>query len=386
MPWEEKTVNQSRSEFVIEAIEAEYSFSKLCEKYKITRKTGYKWLNRYKSGETLSNQSRKPFHSPNKTPDKTEKLILNERSLHPVWGARKLKKSLENKGFSELPSTSTISDILKRNNCISNEESQKHKPYIRFEKEKPNQLWQVDFKGDFAMLDNLRCYPLTVLDDHSRFNLAISAKLNQQGIGVFKTFTYLFNEYGIPDCILSDNGNPWGNSQCTGFTRFEIWLMQLDILPIHGRPRHPQTQGKEERFHRTMKAELLMQVPILNIKHAQEKFDIYRNEYNNERPHEALGLDVPAQHYKASTRKFSAKVESFEYSEPRNLRKIRGNGYITYRSKEHYLSEALIGEYVNLVPSSVPNQMKVQYRNFNIARIDLDKNKVIDKRIYPIKP
>jgi transposase InsO family protein len=242
MPWEEYTVEQNRLNFVLESIEKELSFSALCRKYNITRKTGQKWLDRYLNGEDLSNRSNTPFHMPNKTSTDIEMLILNARKSHDTWGSRKLKKYLENKGYSNLPAHSTISDILKRNNCISKSESLKHLPYTKFERDLPNELWQTDFKGDFLMSNGKRCFPLTVLDDNSRYSLCIDAKDNQKSEGVFGSFERLFKTYGLPNAILCDNGNPWGCSQRTGYTKFEVWLMKLDIQPIHGRILHPQTQ------------------------------------------------------------------------------------------------------------------------------------------------
>ena len=385
MPWEEKTVEKSRAEFVREALAKEQSFSEICRKYAITRKTGYKWIERYQNNKGLKSQSKAPFHTPNKTSEDTEQIILKARESHPTWGARKLKRYLQNNGIEALPAHSTITDILKRNNKITHEESLEHTAYTRFVRENPNELWQVDFKGDFLLMNNERCFPLTVLDDHSRYSLAIDAKRNQQGIGVFESFNRIFSEYGLPESLLCDNGNPWGTSQRTGYTKFEVWLMKLNILPIHGRPLHPQTQGKEERFHRTMKSDIIGINSLKDFEYAQQQFDLFRYQYNHERPHDALDLDVPAKHYKVSHRRMPSKIICPNYEENSNIRKINEKGYFSFQNHSYFLSEAFAHEYIEIVPSSIDGFIKIHYGKFKIARIDLQEQLYVSKSIYRVE-
>lgn len=382
MPWKEKTVEESREDFILEAQKKEESFSALCRRYGISRKTGYKWLNRYNTGESLKDQSKAPFNTPNKTDNDTESLILDLRKRHSAWGPRKLKRRLEEQGHTNLPAVSTICRILTRNHCVSKEESLAHTPYQRFEKKQPNEMWQTDFKGDFALQNGQRCYPLTVLDDHSRFSLCIDAKENQQGNGVFASFDRLFRTYGLPQSILCDNGNPWGTSQSTGYTRFEVWLMELGILPIHGRPLHPQTQGKEERFHRTMKDELLRRTPIEDMTAAQDSFDKFRSCYNNERPHASLNYDVPAKHYHTSDRLMPDRIMEWEYPNEYEIRKIKTSGYLTYRNHGYFLSEAFGEKTIGIRESSVYGFINLYYRDFWIGRISLEEKLFVSKRIY----
>ena len=172
MPWESKTVKDLREEFVIAAKKSD-NFSKLCREYEITRKTGYKWLNRYNNGENLCDQSRKPNHTANRTSVEVEQLILTLRKENPGWGAKTLKKVLENQGHINIPCAKTINNILNRNGCISSDESEKRHKYIRFQKEHCNEMWQTDFKGDFALADGNRCFPLDIIDDSSRYLLKI---------------------------------------------------------------------------------------------------------------------------------------------------------------------------------------------------------------------
>lgn len=380
MPWEDKTVKKTRMEFVSSAVDGEKSISELCREYSITRKTGYKWITRYKNGENLSDKSHAAFNTPNKTPDDVEQKILDFRANHPAWGARKIKRLLEDKGNSDIPAASTIADILKRNHCIEPEESKKHIAYKHFEYSKPNELWQMDFKGDFGMLDGNRCHPLTILDDHSRFNLCLEAKDNQQTGGVVASLNRVFDEYGLPKAILCDNGKPWGDSK-PGYTLIELWFMQLNILPIHGRPIHPQTQGKEERFHRTMKYELLKYVAIQDMKHAQEVFDTWRYEYNYERPHNSLRLDVPAKHYKASNIILPSKIMEPDYDSTARLRKVNCKGYISIQNHRYFLSETFIEKFLEIT-DELDDCIALHYGDFQIAKIDLKEQLFVSKKIY----
>lgn len=383
MPWEEKTVKSTRQEFITKALTDEVSFSQLCREYSITRRTGYKWLNRYLNGESLNNKSKAPFNSPNKTPESQEQLVLSARESHPAWGPRKLRKALENAGHTNLPAPSTIAAILKRNNFISPEESIKHKPYKRFEWAEPNELWQLDFKGDFAMLDGNRCHPLTVLDDHSRYSLAIDAKPNHKAIGVLESINRMFKEYGLPQAILCDNGSPWKDIN-NGFTPFEVLLMQLNILPIHGRIYHPQTQGKDERFNRTLKEELLRYSSIGNLKNAQSTFDTWRYEYNYERPHDALNLDVPAKHYTASKIKLPAILKGPEYDSNADVKKVTAQGYIKINNHPYFISESFIGRYLSVQQTKDEGIIKLCYGNFQIAKIDIRDMVILSKKIYRV--
>ena len=284
MPWESRSVEQMREEFVKRVLAGEASISALCQEYGISRPTGYKWIARYQEGLGLSNQSRRP-HTIHKVSDDTEQLILDYRQAHPAIGARKIRKILENQGHSGLPCVKTVNNILKRNGMITKEASMAAKPFQRFEKAQPNEMWQADFKGHFAMADGRRCHPLNIIDDHSRFNLCCEPMDTESYEEIRPVMIRLFKEYGLPRTFLCDNGNPWGTAQSTGFTSFEVWLMELGVLTIHGRPLHPQTQGKEESFNRSMTKELLKHTSILDKADARRQFEQYRSFYNEERPH-----------------------------------------------------------------------------------------------------
>lgn len=374
MPWERRTVEDQRREFAQAALECS-NFSALCREYGITRRTGMKWKARYEAQEPLSDRSRRPNSSPTRTPEAVERRILELRAENPGWGAKTLHKVLENQGEQNLPCVKTVNNILRRNGCISPEESQKRQPFTRYEKEKCNMMWQTDFKGEFRMEDNNYCYPLTIIDDHSRFSIKIAPRLSTKNV-VIPVFTEVFHEYGLPDSILSDNGSQFAGFR-KGYTQFERWLMELDILPIHGRIKHPQTQGKIERFHRTMKQELLNHISISNIDDAEVQFGDWREKYNNIRPHEALGMKTPGQVYIASPRAYPEKIQDWEYGGEYHVIKVNSWGYARFDKWQVYLSETMIDKYIEFRPSPDGEFFFACYRNFKIAKFNTQNGELI---------
>lgn len=377
MPWESKTVEDLRKEFVLAQQECD-NFSSLCREFGITRKTGYKWKERYENGETLSDLSRKPATVANKTDIDTEKLIVSLRTENPGWGAKKLKQVLERQGYS-IPSAKTVNNILHRYGCISSDESAKHKPYIRFEKERCNEMWQTDFKGEFKMADNNYCFPLNIFDDHSRFVIKIAPSLTTANT-VIPTFRSAFEEFGLPDSILSDNGAQFAGFR-QGFTQFEKWLMNHDVLPVHGRIKHPQTQGKIERFHRTMKNELLNHVVMQDINDANRQFQLWREKYNTLRPHEALGMKCPADIYIPSKKNYTDTVKPYDYGTQYHVIKVNSWGYVRFDKWQIYLSETMIGEYIEFRPNPLGDSFVACYRNFKIAEFSTLDGKLINRKI-----
>jgi len=388
MPFEGKTVAMIREEFVRRCLSHEKSKSALCREYNISRPTGDKWIKRYLSGESLSDRSKAPFHTPQKIDSAVEQMIIEQRLREPALGAVKIQRILSNRGEVGLPCASTINAVLKRNNLITREASQAATPYKRFEKEAPNIMWQSDFKGHYRLRNGERCHPLSIIDDHSRFCLCADAKSNEKLIGTQESFMKVFQEYGLPHILLCDNGNPWGNSQTTGYTLFEIWLMDLGILTVHIRAHHPQTQGKVEKFNGSFKRERLSFYTPYDMAEAQSQRMEYRNFYNNERPHHALNLDVPAKCYTASMKVFPDKINDWEYDPDigtSNIRKIKSSGYLTYQDQGYFIGEALAGKTVAIKPSSVDGFVNLLYRQFKIARISLRERCVVSRRIYLIE-
>ncbi len=359
MPWKDKTVKQLREEFAL-AAQTCGNFSKLCREFGITRKTGYKWLKR----EDKSDQSRKPKQSPTKTSCEVEQAILDVRKANPAWGGKTIRTVLENEGYLDLPCVKTCNNILKRNNCISPEASLAATAYIRFEREHCNELWQTDFKGDFPLGDGSRCYPLDILDDHSRFAIEIDAKPNT--LGVMDSFKRAFLTYGMPKAVLSDNGWTFRGLH-GGYTTFERWLMEHDILPIHGRVKHPQTQGKIERFHRSMKRELLTDAKFANLEEAQKALHEWQTKYNTIRPHHALGMKRPADIYVPSTREYNDEIAKYEYGGEHHVLKVNSWGYLRFEKFQVYLSETMIGQYVEMRQGISEDTFIACFRNFKIA-------------------
>lgn len=377
MPWERKTVEEQRKEFA-EAAKETKNFSALCREFGITRKTGYKWVERYAENANLSDKSRKPFKIANRTPIETEERIVALRGENPGWGAKKLKEVLERQGYA-VPCMKTVNNILKRYGCISAEESLKHQAFTRFEKEDCNEMWQTDFKGEFRMADNNYCYPLNIFDDHSRFAIKIEPALSTAN-KVIPAFRSAFYEYGMPNSVLSDNGAQFAGFR-QGYTQFEKWLMNHDILPIHGRIKHPQTQGKIERFHRTMQEELLKHTVMENIDDANIKFQLWREKYNNVRPHEALGMKCPAEVYIPSNRAYSDEISSYEYGGQFHVIKVNSWGYARFDKWQVYLSETMINEHIEFRPNPHGDSFVACYRNFKIAEFDTLSGKLINRKI-----
>jgi transposase InsO family protein len=362
-----------RQEFITFATQPDANVSLLCRRFKISRKTGYKWLARARAAptETLAEGSRRPVHSPGKTASAMEQLVAGIRSEHPAWGARKIKRRLEDLGHTDVPARSTVNDILRRGGLIDPTESLKHTGCVRFERSTPNELWQMDFKGHFATGSG-RCHPLTMLDDHSRFNILLLACDNERLETVRAALIDTMRLYGMPRCILSDNGPPWGSFGVEGnWTALGAWLIRRGVRIAHGRPSHPQTQGKEERFHRTLKAEAIGSRSFSDIEECQHVFDNWREVYNTLRPHEALGLAVPATRYTPSARPFPEAPAPIEYGPGDQVRKVCQDGAISLRGRPHKIGCAFTGERVAVRPTTTDGMMEVFYCHQRIAEIDL---------------
>ena len=352
MPWGEVTVQSQRQEFVRLGAEPQANIRELCRRFGVSPKTGYKWLGRYRAGglDGLTDQSRRPRHSPARSADVLEQQVVALRERYPDWGGRKLRALLLGEGLEDVPSASTITAILRRHGRLDGPRAGLPAAYIRFEHEAPNQLWQMDFKGDFALVDGRRgrCYPLTVLDDHSRYNLCLRACPNQQERTVQEALADAFRCYGLPLRMTADNGSPWGNTRGESLTALGAWLVRLGIRFSHSRPYHPQTQGKDERFHRTLKSELLVREGFASLANAQVAFDGWRDRYNLIRPHEALAQRPPVSRYQPSPRPFPEVLPVVEYDSSDEVRKVQGKGEISFRGREYLIGRGLQGQPVAL--------------------------------------
>jgi transposase InsO family protein len=374
MPWEETNKMTQRIKFLELYNSNQFTVAALARDFKISRKTAYKWIQRCKENgtEEFLNKSTRPSHIPIQISDDIKNLILETREQFPVWGARKLKKYLENQGNENLPCESTFNRTLKKNGYISAEETLKRKAFIRFEHENPNDLWQMDFKGYFR-INGVKCCPLTILDDHSRFSLCLKACHNQTENTVRNHLISVFREYGLPNRMTMDNGSPWGSSG-RSYTRLSVWLMRLGVLVSYSRPYHPQTQGKDERFHRSLKDEVLKRYLFESHDAAQKQFDVWRPIYNYERPHEGISLEVPAKRYKRSVREYPEKLNEIEYEVGEIVRKVHSRGYISFQGHDYYLGEVFQGNYIALRESDRKNHMEAYFNRQKIKIFDLEND------------
>ncbi len=380
MPWTEKSVKDQREEFVMLARAGESNMSELSRRFGISRPTANKWLQRYDAQTAdrgLADRSSRPLSSPDRSPQHIEQQVLALRAQQRAWGGRKIAKVLEREQAVKL-APSTVQSILKRNGCISEQSSQAATPWHRFEHEAPNDLWQIDFKGHFPLVGGPRCHPLTVLDDHSRFNVALDALDRESRPGVQAGLTQAFQHYGLPWRINADNGPPWGSSVRPAghraLTGLEVWLIRLGIDLSHSRPHHPQTNGKDERFHRTLKEELLAQRQLLDMDDAQRTFDRWRHEYNHRRPHQALNFETPSQHYESSKRPYPQTLPPIEYLAGDVVRKVDQDGWVSFKGRPFRVSRALHGNPIALRQVAAEDGVWVLYFcQTQIARIDWKK-------------
>ena len=375
MPFRERCVMSLREEFVQLALVGELPFRALCRRFEISAPTGYRWLSRYRAAGLagLANRSSRPKSSPHQTPAAVEMAVLRLRAEHPTWGGRKLAARLRALGQADIPAASTITAILRRHHLLDPARAGQPRDWQRFEHDAPNELWQMDFKGHVRCGAG-RCHPLTVLDDHSRYSLTLAACANERTNTVQQRLISTFRHYGLPQRMLVDNGPPWGTAGAEhNYTPLTVWLLRLGIRVSHSRPLHPQTMGKDERFHRTLKAELLGE-PLVDLDSAQQRFDAWRQVYNHERPHEALDDAVPASRYQPSSRSYPETPPPIEYSVADHVRKVQDQGRVDFRGRRLTLPRAFRGYHVALRPLDEDGLWDVYFGTVQIASIDLSSS------------
>ena len=376
MPLKTKDVLMMKNEIIEKVLSNKASVSDVAKEYGVSRQFIYKWVNRFiEHGEDgLIEISRRPHTSPNRIDVKNTELILDIREERQGWGGRKLRQRLVNTGIENIPSESSFNRILKKHGKIDPIESDKRKKFIRFEKENPNELWQMDFKGHFKM-GSVRCHPLTVLDDNSRYSIVLKASLGETYDVVYEGLDEAFKTYGLPDAMTMDNGSPWKGSPPWTLSRLTVWLMRLGIKVGHSSVRHPQTQGKLERFHRSLKEEVLKFHQFNALDRTQVLFDDWRHIYNYERPHEGINLLCPFQLYKPSLKIYTGELPKIEYSLEDQVRKVEASGIISYLGSEYYVGEHLKGEYVAIKPASEDGKFSIYFINTKVGLINLKTKK-----------
>lgn len=369
MPWNVRNAMSLKEEFVSLARQPDANIRALCRHFSISPQTGYKWLRRFEEGGSaaLQERSRRPASSPRLTEASLEAQVVALRQEHPAWGGRTISNLL-----SKRIAPSTVTNVLHRHELIQSPEKTRE-ARLRFEHDAPNDLWQMDFKGHFALQQG-RCHPLTILDDHSRFNLAIHACDNERGATVREKMIEVFQRYGLPVRINVDNGAPWGSPRNPGeVTELSIWLIQLGIRISFSRPYHPQTNGKIERFHRSLKAEVLDGRQFSTLEQAQTAFDRWREIYNLQRPHQALGYEVPMARYHTSPWAYPNRLEEFEYGPDDILAKVY---HSRFRFQKRYFSIAkgLVGHTVAIRPGRDGGDMfDVYFCHQRLRTIDVNK-------------
>lgn len=377
-----------RHEFVLLASKPDVNFRQLCRRFQISRKTGYKWLRRFRAGgvAALEDRSRRPKSSPRKSSSEIAETVIALRKKHPAWGGRKLRARLRKLQTPSVPAASTCTAILRRAQLIAPEAAAQHRAFQRFERCHPNELWQLDFKGHFPTQSGARCHPLTALDDHSRFNLVLAACGNEQASIVQEKLTAAFQTYGLPDALLCDNGPPWGQIDSgTRHTALTVWLLRLGIRVLHGRPYHPQTQGKEERFHRTLQRELLSQRTWRDLAHCAAEFPPYRDLYNCERPHQSLADETPASRYKPSPRSLPAALPPLEYPAHDTIRQVSTNGTVRFSGQTWLLGRAFATLPVALRPcAKTDGQWEIFFSHHRLGHLDLTTPRVSKHQSRPI--
>jgi len=373
MPWRDVSVMDQRLEFVRLAMMEGANRRELCRRFGISPKTGYKWLARHGAGEAdLADRSRRPHASPHHSEPASEARVLAVRDAHPAWGARKIVRCLTRDGHAA-PAASTVHAILQRHGRILPPPGGE-RAALRFEMAAPNQIWQMDFKGWTRLKQGGRCHPLTAIDDHSRYAVCLRACADERGESVQPQLVEAFRTHGLPDAVFVDNGNPWGDSRGGRWTAFSVWLLRLGVDVMHARPYHPQSRGKNERFHRTLKAEVMALREFRHLREAQRAFDAWREVYNHQRPHEALGQDTPASRYRPSGRAMPEQLKPIEYDEGEIIRTVSTTrASIRFRGEFWPVPKPFRGERLAIRPRSRDGRFGIYFASRQIASIDLTK-------------
>jgi transposase InsO family protein len=373
MPWGAMSTQALREEFVRLSAFDGSNIRELCRRFGISPKTGYKWLSRARAGGEAwaADRSRRPDASPWRCSPAIEAAVVAVRAAHPAWGGRKIATVLAREGLAA-PAPSTVTAILRRHGMAVGAAGG-GVPFRRFEQAAANDLWQMDFKGHVGLGDGMRLHPLSVLDDHSRYAVVLAACPDERTGTVREALIGAFRRYGLPRAVITDNGPPWGDGPGHPFTPLGVFLIEQGIRIAHARPYHPQTLGKDERFHRSLKAEVLSGPPFASLA-AARALERWRHVYNRKRPHEGIGLSVPADRYTASPRAFCEILAPFAYAHDDRLRRVGEGGRISLAGRTLRLPKAFQGKIIALRPTETDGLFEVVFRHQVIAALDLRAN------------
>ena len=382
MAWKASSVVEERTRFVLEYERGLWSMTDLCAIYGIARETGYYWLRRYQQGglEALRDRSRGPLRHPNQTPERIERAVLELRRERMSWGPRKLKRVLEREWPERVwPAASTIGALLAREGLVvPRKKRRRAPPYSQpfAAADAPNRVWCADFKGWFQTQDGKRIDPLTISDAYSRYLLRCQSVEKTNTEQVQAIFEAAFREHGLPQAIRTDNGAPFASRAMAGLSRLAVWWMKLGIVPERIAAGHPEQNGRHERMHRTLKQETATP-PAAHRRAQQRAFDRFRREYNQERPHEALGMQTPASVYASSERRYPPQASEPEYDGAiMRVRRVDVRGAFSWKGQHVFASETLIGEPIGFLPLD-DRFYTVYFAVFPIARFDSHRRVIL---------
>jgi len=353
MPWLETSPMDQRMQFIADVHRGLQSVTELAGRFAISRKTAYKWIDRHEQNGAsgLVDRSRRPQWCPHETPPAITDAVLEARRRHPRWGAKKLLRILRRKDSQVAwPARSTVCDLLKRHDLIPKSRRRprlSHPGRPLTPMTEPNGIWTADFKGQFKTRDRVYCYPLTLVDGFSRYLLACQGLRSTAIVLARPIFRRAFEEYGLPRIIRSDNGVPFATTALGRLSLLSVWWIRLGIYPELIEPAHPERNGRHERMHRTLKAEAT-RPPSGNLQAQQTRFNRFRTEYNDERPHEALTQETPASVYRPSPRELPRTLAPLEYPGHFEVRLVSRNSGIRWNRHWVCVTHTLAGEYVGL--------------------------------------
>lgn len=391
MPWRESGPVDERTR-LIEAHESGlYTMTEVCDSFGVSRKTGYKWLGRYRAGgrAALGDRSRAPLHSPQRMDEAIERLLLEVRSARPRWGPRKILAYLAREQpelAGRLPAASTAGDLFKRKGLVKERRRRRARafdPAGVLETGAPNEIWTADYKGEFRMKNGRYCYPLTLVDAHSRFLLACDAQASTSVAGARKGCLEAFRAYGLPQAIRTDNGTPFAGHGQSGLSQLSVWWIKLGIRPQRIPKGRPDQNGAHERMHRTL-AEETARPPANDLRRQQARFDDFRRDFNDERPHEALEQQTPASHYHSSVRAYPARLRAPEYPGHFERRTVDQSGSFKFRGLRRFIAQPLAGELLGFVETGT-DLWSIRFYGHELGRMNPPQGKMFIK-VLPMSP
>jgi transposase InsO family protein len=375
-----------RVDFIREYQTELFTMTELAAQYGISRKTAYKWLERYQAegGRGLLDRSRRPHHHPHATAADLVEALVEQRRRHPRWGAKKLLAVVRRHAPDvEWPARSTVCDLLKQRGLVVPRRTRYRAPASVRAPLAPitaaNEVWTTDFKGEFRTGDGRYCYPLTLRDGFSRFVLRCDGLLDRSTAATRRRFERAFAEYGLPDRIRSDNGGPFASPSVGGLSQLSVWWIRLGIVPERIAPGHPEQNGSHEQFHAVLKAETA-RPPAATVWAQQRRFARFCAEYNHERPHEALADQTPATHYHASARALPKRLPPLDYPGHMEIRLVASNGCLSWNGEPLFLATPLAGEHVAF------EEVDDGIWTVSFATVVLGRFDERHRRIHPIAP